>query len=110
MRAGLLVPSGTMANLLAVLVHCGARGEEMLVRGVHLGGECRVVQVGDRSHLHLWEQGGAAMVGGVHTRTLHTRSSSSSSSSSLHTTHQGGRHLQSPADGGDGAGAAVAVA
>jgi len=59
MEAGLFVPSGTMANLLAVLCHCPGRGEEVLL--------------GDTSHIHLWEQGGLAMLGGIHTRTIRNR-------------------------------------
>merc|ERR1719249_184354 len=58
-EAGLFVPSGTMANLLAVLCHCPGRGEEVLL--------------GDSSHIHLWEQGGLAMLGGLHTRTIQNR-------------------------------------
>jgi len=49
--AGLFVPSGTMANLIAVLVHCG-RGDEMIL--------------GDQSHTFFYEQGGASAVAGVH--------------------------------------------
>lgn len=59
MEAGLFLPSGTMANLLAVLSHCTARGQEVLL--------------GSSSHLHLWEQGGLAQLGGVHSRTLQNR-------------------------------------
>jgi threonine aldolase len=50
MEAALLVPSGTMANLLALLAHC-ARGIKVLV--------------GDLSDLWLWEAGGAAVLGGL---------------------------------------------
>ena len=50
----LFVPSGTMANLIACLVHCEVRGSEMIV--------------GDKSHVHLYEQGGSAQIGGVHAR------------------------------------------
>ena len=31
------------------------------------------VLLGSSSHLHLWEQGGTAMVGGVHSRVLGNR-------------------------------------
>jgi threonine aldolase len=48
--AALLVPSGTMANLLALLAHC-PRGTKLLV--------------GDRSDLWLWEAGGASVLGGL---------------------------------------------
>jgi len=54
-EAAVFVPSGTMGNLIAVLSHCG-RGDEMIL--------------GDQSHIHLYEQGGTAALGGVHPRTL----------------------------------------
>ncbi len=41
-EAGLFVPSGTMGNLLSVLVHCDARGSEMIV--------------GDQAHIFYYEQ------------------------------------------------------
>lgn len=47
----LFVPSGTMSNLIAVLVHCG-RGSEAIV--------------GDRSHTFIYEAGGISTMGGVH--------------------------------------------
>ncbi len=53
--AGLFVPSGTMANLIAVLVHCG-RGDEMIL--------------GDQSHTFCYEQGGSSAVAAVHPRIL----------------------------------------
>jgi len=49
-EAALFVASGTMGNLVALLTHCG-RGDEMIL--------------GDRSHTHLFEQGGAAALGGI---------------------------------------------
>ncbi|XP_071763958.2 threonine aldolase 1 [Centroberyx gerrardi] len=52
MEAALFVPSGTMSNLIAVMVHCRERGDEMIV--------------GDVSHLHIYEQGGSAQLAGVH--------------------------------------------
>lgn len=51
MEAAVFVPSGTMANLVSVLTHCG-RGDEMI-----LGGD---------AHIFYYEQGGAAALGGVH--------------------------------------------
>ncbi|TRY53905.1 hypothetical protein DNTS_033669 [Danionella cerebrum] len=48
MEAALFVPSGTMSNLIAVMVHCKERGDEMIV--------------GDLSHIHIYEQGGSAQV------------------------------------------------
>ena len=50
------MPSGTMANLLAVLGHCIGRGQEVVL--------------GSESHVYLWEQGGVAQFGGVHTRPV----------------------------------------
>ena len=49
-EAALLVVSGTMGNLCALLAHC-ARGEEVIV--------------GDQSHIYNYEAGGAAVLGGV---------------------------------------------
>lgn len=50
-EAALFVPSGTMGNLLALLVHC-QRGDEVIV--------------GDKSHIYLNEAGGMAALGGIH--------------------------------------------
>jgi threonine aldolase len=54
-EAALFVASGTMANLVSELTHCG-RGDEMIV--------------GDQAHIFYYEQGGSASVGGIHTRTV----------------------------------------
>ena len=51
----LFVPSGTMGNLLALLVHC-QRGDE--------------VMVGDKSHIYMNEAGGMSALGGIHPRPL----------------------------------------
>jgi threonine aldolase len=56
-EAAVFVPSGTMANLAAILTHC-RRGDEMIL--------------GDLSHTFLYEAGGAAALGGVHPRPLAT--------------------------------------
>jgi len=56
--AALLVASGTMANLVCQMVHCG-RGDEMIL--------------GDQSHIFYYEQGGSAAVGGIHPRTVPNR-------------------------------------
>ncbi|MBK9943994.1 MAG: low-specificity L-threonine aldolase [Kouleothrix sp.] len=48
--AALLVASGTMGNLCALLAHC-ARGDEAIV--------------GDESHIYHYEAGGPAVLGGV---------------------------------------------
>src|SRR5512141_1618554 len=49
-EASLFVPSGTMGNLLALLVHC-QRGDEVIVGG--------------KSHIYLNEAGGMAALGGI---------------------------------------------
>ncbi|GAB0099969.1 probable low-specificity L-threonine aldolase 2 [Sergentomyia squamirostris] len=55
-EAGLFVISGTMGNLIAIMVHCSGRGEEVIV--------------GNMSHTFLYEQGAAAHLGGVQLATL----------------------------------------
>ena len=47
----LFVPSGTMGNLLALLVHC-QRGDETIV--------------GEKSHIYMNEAGGMSALGGIH--------------------------------------------
>jgi threonine aldolase len=54
-EAGLFLPSGTMGNLTAILVHCG-RGDEVIM--------------GNLGHTFLFEGGGIAALGGVHPFTL----------------------------------------
>lgn len=49
-EAAIFVPSGTMGNLIALLVHC-QRGDEAIV--------------GDRSHIYLNEAGGMSALGGI---------------------------------------------
>jgi len=51
MEAALFVPSGTMGNLIAALVHC-RRGEELIV--------------GDKAHVFCCEAGGVSSVGSIH--------------------------------------------
>ncbi len=51
----LLVPSGTMGNLVSILVHC-ARGDEVIL--------------GDQAHTFLYEAGGISAFGGIHSRQL----------------------------------------
>ncbi|KAK9292371.1 hypothetical protein L1049_020338 [Liquidambar formosana] len=55
-EAAIFVPSGTMANLISVLVHCDVRGSEVIL--------------GDNSHIHTYENGGISTIGGVHPRTV----------------------------------------
>lgn len=57
-EAALFVPSGTMGNLISVLVHCDNRMSEVIV--------------GDKSHIHLMENGGIASLGGVHSTAIKT--------------------------------------
>ena len=52
---GLLVPSGTMGNLVSILVHC-QRGTEIIL--------------GDKSHTFMYEAGGISAFGGIHSRQL----------------------------------------
>jgi len=49
-ESAVFVPSGTMGNLLALLVHC-QRGDEVIV--------------GDKSHIYLNEAGGMSALGGI---------------------------------------------
>jgi threonine aldolase len=53
--AAVFVPSGTMANLVCVMTHCG-RGDEVIL--------------GDVSHIFLNEAGGIAGCGGIHPHTV----------------------------------------
>lgn len=53
--SALFVPSGTMANLVSQLVHCG-RGDEMII--------------GHLAHSFYYEQGGSAAVACIHPRTV----------------------------------------
>ncbi|KAJ3680180.1 hypothetical protein LUZ60_016458 [Juncus effusus] len=55
-EAALFVPSGTMANLISVMVHCEVRGSEVIL--------------GDNSHIHVYENGGISTIGGVHPKTV----------------------------------------
>ncbi|KAK9146391.1 hypothetical protein Sjap_006294 [Stephania japonica] len=55
-EAALFVPSGTMGNLISVLVHCDVRGSEVIL--------------GENSHINIYENGGISTVGGVHSRTV----------------------------------------
>lgn len=57
-EAGLFVPSGTMGNLAAVLTHC-TRGDEVIL--------------GNKGHTFVFEAGGIAALGGVHSYVLPTQ-------------------------------------
>lgn len=54
-EAALLVPSGTMANLVSVLTHC-QRGEEVIL--------------GSQAHMFWYECGSVSAVGGIHPHTV----------------------------------------
>jgi len=54
----LFVPSGTMGNLLALLVHC-QRGDEVIV--------------GDKSHIYSNEAGGMSALGGIHPHPINNQ-------------------------------------
>ncbi|KAL0279393.1 UNVERIFIED_CONTAM: hypothetical protein PYX00_000966 [Menopon gallinae] len=55
-EASIFLPTGTMGNLIAILAHSDRRG-------------CEIIS-GDEAHTFLYEQGGPAQIGGVHTRTV----------------------------------------
>ena len=54
-ESALLVPSGTMGNLVSILSHC-ERGTEIIL--------------GHKSHTFIYEGGGISSVGGIHSRQL----------------------------------------
>jgi len=54
-EAGLFMPSGTMANLAALLAHC-QRGDEVIL--------------GSKNHSFLYEAGGLSALGGIHSCQL----------------------------------------
>lgn len=54
-EAGLFVASGTMGNLLSLMSHC-ERGKEIIL--------------GETNHIHMWEVGGAAAIGGLSATTV----------------------------------------
>tara|TARA_B100000212_G_scaffold256518_1_gene196814 strand:- start:748 stop:1785 length:1038 start_codon:yes stop_codon:yes gene_type:complete len=54
-ESALLVPSGTMGNLISILSHCD-RGTEIIL--------------GHKSHTFVYEGGGISSVGGIHSRQL----------------------------------------
>lgn len=58
-EAALFVPTGTMGNLIALMVHCGRRGTEAIV--------------GHLSHVYLFEQGGASQIAGVQISPIHNQ-------------------------------------
>lgn len=59
-EAALLVSSGTMGNLISLMIHGESRGSEALV--------------GDHSHIVIYEQGSISHIAGVHSRQVTTLS------------------------------------
>lgn len=57
-EAALLVPSGTMANLVSTMTHC-QRGDEAIL--------------GDQSHIHYYEAGGIAAIGSIYPHVIPNR-------------------------------------
>ncbi|XP_017768404.1 PREDICTED: probable low-specificity L-threonine aldolase 2 [Nicrophorus vespilloides] len=53
------VPSGTMANLLAIMIHCKQRGSELIC--------------GDHGHTFRFEQGGPSFIAGVQSALVKTQ-------------------------------------
>lgn len=57
-EGALFVPTGTMANLIAVMAHTWERGSEYIL--------------GSKAHIFLYEQGGGAQLGGAHPHVVPT--------------------------------------
>jgi len=57
--AALFVPSGTMGNIISIMVHC-PRGSEVIL--------------GDKSHTFKYEAGGISALGGIHSAQLSNNS------------------------------------
>ena len=55
---GLFVPTGTMANLVALMSHCDKAGR------------APEIITGALSHINLYEGGNASSLGGIHTRQI----------------------------------------
>ncbi|VVC40106.1 Hypothetical protein CINCED_3A012779 [Cinara cedri] len=55
-EAAVFLPSGLMGNLIAMMVHAKQRGGEVIV--------------GSKSHILLWEQGGASQIAGLQLREV----------------------------------------
>ena len=58
-EAALFLPSGTQANLIALMSHC-ERGDEYIV--------------GQKAHCYRWEAGGAAVLGSIQPQPLNNQS------------------------------------
>jgi threonine aldolase len=55
-ECGVYVPTGTMANLIAIMAHCNVRSSEILI--------------GAQSHISLWEAGNVAGLASVYTKSI----------------------------------------
>ena len=55
-EAGIFVPTGTMANLISLMLHCKQKGDAAII--------------GDMTHINNWERGNLAAAGGVYPMTL----------------------------------------
>ncbi|EER08890.1 L-allo-threonine aldolase, putative [Perkinsus marinus ATCC 50983] len=55
-KTALYLPTATMSNLVAMLVHCEKKGSEIIL--------------GDKAHMHIYEQGGYSTIAGAHCRTV----------------------------------------
>ncbi|XP_026823295.1 probable low-specificity L-threonine aldolase 2 isoform X1 [Rhopalosiphum maidis] len=55
-EAAIFLPSGLMGNLIAMMIHSKQRGGEVIV--------------GHKSHILLWEQGGASQIAGLQMREV----------------------------------------
>jgi threonine aldolase len=54
---GLYVPTGTMANLCAIIAHCYADAASEII-------------IGSKSHINLWEGGNVSSIGGIYARQV----------------------------------------
>ena len=55
-EAGLITPSGTMSNLMALMVHCTEKGDAAIL--------------GDKAHMNNWERGNIAACGSAFPVTI----------------------------------------
>ena len=58
-QAGILIPSGTMSNLIAFMLHCRHKGDAAFI--------------GEKSHINNWERGNIASAASVMPMTLKNR-------------------------------------
>ena len=55
-EAAMFVPTGTMANLVALMIHCKEKGDAAII--------------GDMSHINNWERGNAATAASAYPITI----------------------------------------